>query len=101
AGAGQGGGTITGVFAGSDLTGGGTAGGVTLSLDTTKVPTLAATSNVFTGSIMASGFSGDGTNVSNVNAVKLGGLVPSAYQLAGSYAVTTGPNTFTADQTLN
>jgi hypothetical protein len=45
--AGTGGGTITGVTAGTGLTGGGTTGNVTLKLDTTKVPLLAA-SNVFT-----------------------------------------------------
>src|SRR5262249_465392 len=42
------GGTITGVTAGTDLTGGGTTGSVTLNLDTTKVPQLAA-ANTFTG----------------------------------------------------
>jgi hypothetical protein len=41
-------GTITGVTAGSDLTGGGTTGSVTLNLDTTKVPLLAA-ANTFSG----------------------------------------------------
>jgi len=41
-------GTITGVTAGTDLTGGGTSGNVTLNLDTTKVPQLSA-NNVFTG----------------------------------------------------
>jgi hypothetical protein len=40
-------GTITGVTAGTDLTGGGTSGKVTLNLDTTQVPLLAA-ANVFT-----------------------------------------------------
>jgi hypothetical protein len=44
-----GGGSITSVTAGTDLTGGGNSGTVTLSLDTTKVPTLAG-SNSFTGS---------------------------------------------------
>ena len=39
---------ITGVTAGTDLTGGGTQGNVTLNLDTTKVPRLAA-ANAFTG----------------------------------------------------
>ena len=43
-------GTITGVKAGTDLTGGGTTGAVTLNLDTTKVPTLAGNS-VFTGTV--------------------------------------------------
>ena len=41
-------GTITGVSAGTDLTGGGTSGVVTLNLDTTKVPQLVA-ANTFTG----------------------------------------------------
>ena len=41
-------GTITGVTAGTDLTGGGTSGNVTLNLDTTKVPVLNAP-NTFTG----------------------------------------------------
>jgi hypothetical protein len=40
-------GTITGVTAGTDLTGGGTSGNVTLKLDTTKVPQLAS-ANTFT-----------------------------------------------------
>lgn len=42
-------GTITGVTAGTDLTGGGTSGNVTLNLDTKKVPQLAA-ANLFTNS---------------------------------------------------
>jgi hypothetical protein len=41
-------GTITGVTAGMDLTGGGTSGSVTLNLDKTKVPQL-STANTFTG----------------------------------------------------
>jgi len=45
---GTGHGTITGVTAGTDLTGGGTSGTVTVSLNTTKVPQLAA-NNTFTG----------------------------------------------------
>jgi hypothetical protein len=40
-------GTITGVTAGTDLTGGGITGNVTLNLDTTKVPQLAS-ANTFT-----------------------------------------------------
>ena len=42
-------GTITGVTAGTGLTGSGTSGGVTLNLDTTKVPLLAAANNTFAG----------------------------------------------------
>src|SRR5579863_1281993 len=40
---------VTGVTAGTDLTGGGTGGSLTLNLDTTKVPQLAA-ANTFTNS---------------------------------------------------
>ena len=47
-------GTITNVAAGTDLTGGGTKGKVTLNLDTTKVPLLAA-ANVFTNNQAISG----------------------------------------------
>ncbi len=46
---GTGGGTITGVTAGTALTGGGTSGKVTLNLDTTKVPLLNS-ANTFAGS---------------------------------------------------
>jgi hypothetical protein len=53
-GTGTGNGTITGVTAGTALTGGGTSGAVTLNLDTTKVPLLAA-NNTFTGSQTVNG----------------------------------------------
>ena len=45
---GTGGGSITGVTAGTGLTGGGSAGAVTLNVDPTKVPSLAGT-NTFLG----------------------------------------------------
>ncbi len=44
-------GTITGVTAGTDLTGGGTSGIVKLNLDTTKIPQLAAANNTFAGNV--------------------------------------------------
>ena len=55
-GSGGGGGStaITGVTAGTDLTGGGTSGNVTLNVDTTKVPQLNAT-NTFTGTQTVNG----------------------------------------------
>ncbi len=52
---GTGNGTITGVTAGTDLTGGGTGGNVTVNVDTTKVPQLGS-NNSFTGT---QGFSGN------------------------------------------
>ncbi len=55
------------------------------------------------GAVAATSFSGNGsglTNVTAANSNELGGLAPSAYQPAGSYA-TTGSNTFTGNQTVN
>ncbi len=56
-------GTITGVTAGTDLTGGGTGGKVTLNLDTTKVPQLSA-ANVFTANQTVKGSLTVGTGIS-------------------------------------
>lgn len=47
-------GTITGVAAGTDLTGGGNSGNVTLNLDTTKVPQLGS-ANTFTQPLTVNG----------------------------------------------
>jgi hypothetical protein len=64
-------GTITGVTAGTDLTGGGSTGTVTLNLDTTKVPTLGAASNTFTGSLAATSFSGNGAGLTSLTPANL------------------------------
>jgi hypothetical protein len=91
--------TITDVKAGTDLTGGGTTGTVTLNLDTTKVPQLAA-ANTFTanqkvnGTMTATSFSGNGAALTNVNAAKLGGLT------AGAFAQLAANNTFTGSEQL-
>ena len=61
---GAGTGTITGVTAGSDLTGGGTGGSVTLNLDTTKVPLLNA-GNTFVGN---QGITGNLTATGSISA---------------------------------
>lgn len=75
-------GTITGVTAGTDLTGGGTSGNVTLNLDTTKVPRLKA-ANAFTGNQTVTGnVSASGT----VNAASyLIGTTPFAFGSAANY----------------
>jgi hypothetical protein len=76
---GTGNGTITGVTAGTDLTGGGTTGSVTLSLDTTKVPQLAA-NNTFTGLQTVKTSSGAaGVTVQNSDASAGLGLEATAY----------------------
>ena len=80
---GTGQGTITDVTAGTDLTGGGTTGSVTLKLDTTKVPQLAASNN-FTGTqTITNGILNlSPTTGSEVGAVYIGG-VPFLHGYAG------------------
>jgi trimeric autotransporter adhesin len=78
-----GGGTITGVTAGTDLTGGGTSGNVTLNLDTTKVPQL-NTANTFTGNQTVNG----NVTASNVTATQTvgGGVInaTTSFDIGGS-----------------
>jgi hypothetical protein len=94
---GTGTGTITGVTAGSDLTGGGTSGNVTLNLDTTKVPLLGA-ANTFTasqtvnGTVTSTAFSGNGSALTSVNAASLNGLTASSFsQVAASNLYQSSP----------
>lgn len=72
---GVGGGTITGVTAGTDLLGGGTSGNVTLNLDTAKVAQLAA-ANTFLGTqtITNGDISLPATASANSGAITLGGI---------------------------
>ena len=91
---------------GTALTGGGSValgGSTTLSLDTNKVPLLAAantfsTNQTVNGTVIASSFSGNGSALTNVtanNSNELGGLAPGAYaQLASA-------NIFSNNQTVN
>jgi hypothetical protein len=97
-------GTITGVTAGTGLTGGGTGGNVTLSINVpfaNEYYAQLAAANTFTksqtvnGTVTATLFSGSGSSLTNVNASQLGGLASSAFaQLAAA-------NTFTANQMVN
>jgi trimeric autotransporter adhesin len=57
-------GTITGVIAGTDLTGGGPSGSVTLNVDTTKIPQLNA-ANTFTGNQTITGNLTDTGNITS------------------------------------
>jgi Chaperone of endosialidase len=113
---GTGNGTITGVTAGTDLTGGGSNGNVTLNVDTTKVPQLNV-ANSFTGNqtvngnltatkLISTATQGTAplqvsstTQVPNLNASLVGGLSASAFQPVGSYA-TLGANSFVGDQSV-
>ncbi len=114
-------GTITGITAGTGLSGGGTSGNVTIAVDPAfgnKYYARLAAVNTFTknqevnGTMTATAFSGSGAGLTNLqganvqgavatanNALELGGLPPSAYQPAGPYA-TTGGNNFTGDQNV-
>ena len=69
---GAGGGSITGVTAGTALTGGGTTGSVTLNLDTAKVPLL-STANTFTGN-----------QTMNGNLSATGAVSAASYQIGSS-----------------
>jgi N-acetylneuraminic acid mutarotase len=89
----SGGGTITGVVAGTDLVGGASTGVATVSLDTTKVPQL-LTPNGFTGTQTIAGnlaLTGSGNGVQfpdgtlqTTAATGGGGGVPSGFMILGS-----------------
>jgi hypothetical protein len=95
-----GGGTVTSVGSGLGLTGGPITTSGTLAIDPSKVPLLGS-SNTFAGGITAPaftsntapGFIGDGSMLSNVNALTLGGNLPSAF-------ASTGSNAFNGNQTI-
>ena len=88
-------GTITGVTAGADLTGGGTSGNVTLNLDTTKVPLLAS-ANTFTanqtvnGTLSASSSSGTGVAGTSGSGSGVSGTSTSAIGVLGSSSTNVG-----------
>ena len=114
-------GTITGITAGTGLTGGGTSGNVTLSINVpfanqnyarlgaantfTKAQTVNA--NLSANQLISTATQGTAplqvtstTLVPNLNVGLLGGLPASGFQVAGSYAGL-GANTFTGDQNVN
>ena len=114
-------GTITGITAGTGLTGGGTSGNVTLSINVpfanqnyarlaaanTFTANQTVTANLSAKQLISSAAQGTAplqvtstTLVPNLNASFLGGLSASAFQPAGSYA-TLGGNTFSGTQTVN
>jgi hypothetical protein len=92
------GGTIKGVTAGTDLTGGGTTGTVTLNVDTTKVPQLSA-NNTFTGTqtikndvsiSSGSGYALSVTATGNNDAFTASTAWASGYASIGAATSTTG-----------
>jgi trimeric autotransporter adhesin len=80
-------GQITGVTAGTDLTGGGTSGNVTLNLNTATVPQLAA-ANTFTGNQTVNGNLST-TGIVNGSSYEIEGI-PFAYGSLGSGSVFLG-----------
>jgi hypothetical protein len=85
-------GTITGVTAGAGLTGGGAKGTVTLNVDATKVPLLAASTNTFTGSQTVGG------SLSVLGSEKVAGSLTAAGSVAAG-SLTAGTGTFTQSLT--
>jgi len=77
-------GTITAVFAGTDLTGGGTAGNVTLNLDTTKVPQLASANNFTNNQKVTGSGSGFALLVAPPDATSGGAGVPALEAIGSS-----------------
>ena len=72
---GTGSGTITGVTAGTALTGGGTSGTVTLNVDTTKVPLLTAVNNFAASQALTTGDLSLGSTFSaNSGVINIGGI---------------------------
>ena len=100
---GTGDGTITGVTAGTDLTGGGTSGHVTLNLDTTKIPTLAA-ANSFTGTqtILSGDLNLPATTSASSGVINIGG-VPflHGYKSGSANVFVGGAGNFTTKGTNN
>jgi hypothetical protein len=96
-------GTITGVTAGTDLTGGGTTGHVTLNLDTTKVPSLAK-ANSFTGTqtILAGDLNLPATTSASSGVINIGG-VPflHGYKSGSANVFVGGAGNFTTKGTNN
>src|SRR3984957_9860705 len=84
-------GTITSVTAGTDLTGGGTPGGVTLTLDTTKVPLLASANSFAASQTVAGNITASGTSTANViNAATAYYLNGAAFAFASNTSVFLG-----------
>lgn len=98
------GGTITGVTAGTGLSGGGASGSVSLSVDSTVARTNA--SNTFSapqtvsGAVTATSFTGSGAGLTNIPASNLTGAVPDA-NLPSDVARTGIANSFTNSQAIS
>jgi trimeric autotransporter adhesin len=88
-------GTITGVTGGTGLIGGGAKGNVTLNLDTTKVPLLAA-NNTFTGnqSVTGSITSGASVFLPNTTSVTVGVVQLGAIPFLSNYGPMGSGNVF-------
>jgi len=101
---GAGSGTITGVTAGTGLSGGGTSGNVSLSVDSTVARTNA--SNTFSapqtinGALTATSFTGSGAALTNLPAGNLTGTLPDA-NLPPDVARLGAANSFTNAQSIS
>jgi hypothetical protein len=100
-------GTITGVVAGTDLTGGGTSGNVTLNLDTTKVPQLNVANSFkgnqsVTGNLSATGIVGGGV-IGASTSFNLGGnpFAFGSFNNGNAFLGFSGNSTTSNDSTWN
>jgi hypothetical protein len=100
---GTGDGTITEVTAGTDLTGGGTSGHVTLNLDTMKIPTL-ATANSFIGTqtILTGDLNLPATTSASSGVINIGGVAfLHGYKSGSTNVFVGGAGNFKATGTSN
>ena len=92
---------VLSVTPGTDLTSSGATGNVTLNLDTTKVPTLGAAANVFTGSVTASSFSGNGSALTSLSPGNLASGTAGISITGNAATATTATTATTAGNATN
>lgn len=95
-------GTITGVTAGSGLTGGGTSGNISFAVDSTVARTSSANSftgdQTVTGNVTATAFSGSGAALTDLSAGSLASGTVADGRLSSNVALRLADNVFSSQQ---